>query len=362
MYRVSKKEGVNLTSRILFLYIYQSMTIHNIYANRILFNLDEVDLKGITDSMLDEAYEEFKRACENDYYVEYFWFPTQKKCWVNNWKNDGDSKEAVDYPSPKSTRLQRLSTFLSNLSNNTIFTNLPGKLQVFVLSTTAMAVLPAKTEDNPIVTPLIDALHFQRGIHNMLCYDMEWELPIPGLKSDPSKPDWSIAQKAWWIAIKIFYERYNKGDYPMRLPLEMRITGGSDIHLAPQYGNTHGTCSIEVLTPGNVDKEIWRSYMQEITDAWVNLKDDDGQPIHPFKNGDGQMVYPRAHWAKEWEPLNVKGEPIKEYLRDTACKDQIKNFLSGMASVAKSGDYTLEDAENMFSTEFTREMFPAPSK
>ncbi len=57
-----------------------------------------------------------------------------------------------------------------------------------------------------------------------------------------------------------------------------------------------------------------------------------------------------------------KGDPIKEYLRDTACKDQIKNFLSGMASVAKSGDDTLEDAENMFSTAFTREMFPAPSK
>jgi len=105
----------------------------------------------------------------------------------------------------------------------------------------------------------------------------------PGLKSDPSKPDWSVCQKAWWAVIKRFYDRYNKdpNDVPMRLALEMRITGGSSVNLAPQYGNTHGTCSIEILTPQNVNRKEWREFTQEITDLWTNLKDDDGEPIHP---------------------------------------------------------------------------------
>ncbi len=70
----------------------------------------------------------------------------------------------------------------------------------------------------------------------------------------------------------------------MRLPLEMRITGISDVHLAPQHGNTHGTCSIEVLAPGNVDRKGWNGFIQEVTVAWMSLKGDDGQPIHPFDN------------------------------------------------------------------------------
>ncbi len=54
---------------------------------------------------------------------------------------------------------------------------------------------------------------------------MEWNIPIPGLKSDPSKPDWSVCQKAWWAVIKIFDNRFNKdrGNCPMRLPLEISL-------------------------------------------------------------------------------------------------------------------------------------------
>jgi hypothetical protein len=198
----------------------------------------------------------------------------------------------------------------------------------------------------------------------MRVHCIEWEIPIPGLKSDPSKPDWSVCQKAWWAALKIFYDRFNadKDDCPMRYPLEMRVMSGSSVNIAAQFGNTHGTCSIEVCTPQNADLGEWREYLQEVTDAWTKLKYDDGKPIHPFKNSKGQLVHVRPHWAKEWEGLRVHGKPINDYLRKEAYKEQIVLFRDGLAAAAKSGGYTLKDAENVFSTKFSREMFGPEQK
>ena len=145
-------------------------------------------MTGITEEMLDEAFEEFKYNCENDYYVEYFWFPGQEKTWINCWNNDGDCTKAVEYPCDFTIKYQETTTFLSGIVNNTIFRFLSPKFQMNVLSTFAMLDLPERSDDNPIVTPLIEGLHFRRGISNMRVKDMEWEIPIPGLKSDPSKP------------------------------------------------------------------------------------------------------------------------------------------------------------------------------
>mmetsp|Transcript_4446 Transcript_4446/g.6903 ORF Transcript_4446/g.6903 Transcript_4446/m.6903 type:complete len:713 (+) Transcript_4446:343-2481(+) len=318
------------------------------------------DMSDIKTEMLDEAFEEFVDSCENDYYVEYFWFPNQKRCWINNWKNDGKASDARRYPTPGVVEFQELTTFLSGVTNSTIFRVLPNNFQMTILSTFAMLEMPNQEINDPIVAPVSEALHFRRGIQNMRVNDMEWEIPIPGLKSDPSKPDWSVCQKAWWSVIKAFYDRFdkNKNDVPMRLPLEMRITAGSKVNLAPQFGNdTHGTCSIEILTPENVNKGEWKEYMQEVTDLWTNLKTDDGQPIHPFKNSNGQLLHVRPHWAKEWEGLKVNGKPIKQYLREDAYKDQIPLFREGLAAAAESGGYTLADAEQLFSTKFSREMF-----
>mmetsp|Transcript_24979 Transcript_24979/g.28896 ORF Transcript_24979/g.28896 Transcript_24979/m.28896 type:complete len:679 (-) Transcript_24979:146-2182(-) len=317
------------------------------------------DMSEISKDSLKEAFEVFRDSCDNDYYVEYFWYPDQDECWINSWKNDGDPSDANEYPTPFVVKIQEIQLFLGGVINSTVFRFLPGRLQVSILSNLAMESSPERDSSNPIVTPLIEAIHFRRGIHNMRCYDMEWEIPIPALKSDPSKPDYSVCQKAWWAAIKAFYEHFDKdeNDVPMRLPLEMRITGGSSVNLAPQYGNDkHGTCSIEILTPANVKRKEWKSFIQEITDLWTNLKTDDGEPIHPFMNDKGQLLYVRPHWAKEWEGLTVHGKPINEYLVEDAYKDQIQLFREGLEAAAKAGGYSLKDAEQLFSTKFTREM------
>ena len=49
--------------------------------------------KGITDAMLEKAREDFVTRCENDYYLEWFWFPYQEDCWINTWSRKLDDRE-----------------------------------------------------------------------------------------------------------------------------------------------------------------------------------------------------------------------------------------------------------------------------
>lgn len=74
---------------------------------------------------------------------------------------------------------------------------------------------------------------------------MEFQIPIPALASDPTQPDYSIVQRAWWDIINLCYA---EDDTPMRLTLELRIMGDSKLIMAPQHGNTFGTASIEVIS------------------------------------------------------------------------------------------------------------------
>merc|ERR1712038_2068180 len=126
-----------------------------------------IDMSGITEKMMKEAFEEFKNKCDNDYYVEYFWFPSHPKCWINSWKNDGKPEDANEYPCKVQVKLQEVTTFLQGVANNTIYSILPGSIQMKLMTTFAMLGLPNRTEKNPIVAPLIEALHFRRGIQNM---------------------------------------------------------------------------------------------------------------------------------------------------------------------------------------------------
>jgi hypothetical protein len=41
----------------------------------------------ITDADIASARKAFIKRCEEDYYLEWFWFPYQTDCWVNTWKS-----------------------------------------------------------------------------------------------------------------------------------------------------------------------------------------------------------------------------------------------------------------------------------
>jgi hypothetical protein len=159
------------------------------------------------------------------------------------------------------------------------------------MATLAMVFLPPHDftgKNSEIKTKLPNALHFRRGVQNMVVRDMEFQIPIPYLSSNGSrKPDFSIIQRAWWDAINLVYQ---DTDSPMRLTLELRVMAGSDIIMAPQCGNEWGTASIEVLTlPDAVTDGEWTGFCQQIADKWLSYTD-----------AEGNLLNVRPHWAKEW--------------------------------------------------------------
>ena len=290
-----------------------------------------VDMRNISRADLDHALSRFVAQCERTYYAEWFWFPYQDRAWVNCWRNDGARADAKPYPSEQETQVEENEEYLVEVLTNTTFRRLPGRRQAELFGALAMAGLPS---DVSIVTPVSDALHFRRGIQNFRVRDMEFEIPIPPRPDDRTRADWSICQRAWWDVIRNVYER---PDAPLRVALEMRIMGGSDITMAPQHGNRLGTCSIEILTNLITPHPQWTRFKQDIANLWTSYKDPSGRRLNV-----------RPHWAKEWQGLTLHRQPAASYLREHAYADSIPRFRAGLRAIAKQGGYTTRDLR-MFS-------------
>jgi hypothetical protein len=298
-----------------------------------------VDMRSISQADLDHATSRFVTQCESAYYSEWFWFPYQELAWVNCWRNDGARADAQPYPSEQETHVEEMGEYLVEVQTNTTWRRLPGRKQAELFGALAMAALP---KDVSIVTPVSDALHFQRGIQNFRVRDMEFQIPIPPRADDPSRADWSICQRAWWDVIRNVYER---ADAPLRVTLEMRIMGGSDITMAPQHGNNLGTCSIEILTNEVTPHGEWTRFKQDIANLWTSYKD-------PF----GRKLNVRPHWAKEWQGLTFHHRPAISYLRERAYADSIPRFRAGLRAIAQHGGYTASDLR-VFSNPLLDQLF-----
>ena len=77
---------------------------------------------------------------------------------------------AKAYPSAIQEKVQTAEEVLAQLMNNffALFPRLGDMWQAKILSTFSMLVLPNKDlRQKPIVCPVIDALHFRRGIQTM---------------------------------------------------------------------------------------------------------------------------------------------------------------------------------------------------
>jgi len=352
---------------------------------------------------IDKALADFIDKAENDYYAEWFWFPLQTDVWVNTWKNDGAEKDATDIPDPFQVFLEWLEEWLAQTINEwPVWQAMPGELQAkllgFLTLTQLANVQPGdptctipQDTDNLIVvtTQLINALHFRRGIQNMQVFDMEWEIPISALpgpgtatiapgtsKSKKSKPpreastsgsrpdkgkapettpsaastpkrDWSITQKAWWDGILAM----EADKSAVRVALEMRVMGGSNILMAPQRGNDLGTCSIEVLTTPNIPESEWYSFCQKLSDQWNTYVD----------KSTGKRLIPKPHWCKQWTFLTVpdaQGVPVKavDWIR-TIYKDEIKSFMEILRKIGEAHGFTLEDLKARFGDKLLENVF-----
>jgi hypothetical protein len=210
--------------------------------------------------------------------------------------------------------------------------------------------------------------------------DMEFQIPIPDLPNS-TEADWSVVQRAWWDVIKLVYEladgpppsasaphggffqnlarifrRSRKDEQlrtPMRLTLELRIMGGSNLHMAPQAGNRR-TASIEVLTvPDAYHDGEWVDFMQRVSDKWMGYVD----------RNENVRLNVRPHWAKEWEGLKMgkEGEAegrldAREYLRTVSYRMAIVEFKRTLERIGEGQGWSLEDIRKRFSNELWDQM------
>lgn len=177
--------------------------------------------------------------------------------------------------------------------------------------------------------------------------DLEFQIPLPPSAEDPSKPDLTVVQRAWWDIINLVYatsDRPEDPSSPMRLALELRIMGGSNVILAPQYGNLW-TASIEVLTiPDTVADGEWKEFLQKVADIWMSY----GSP--------GQLNV-RPHWAKEWDGLRFHNQDAREYLKKVACKSQFQEFKNVVDQIGAQQGWTWEQTKARFSNPLLDDLF-----
>ncbi|HEV7737135.1 MAG TPA: D-arabinono-1,4-lactone oxidase [Chlamydiales bacterium] len=133
---------------------------------------------------------------------------------------------------------------------------------------------------------------------------------------------------------------YSDKDAPVRVALEMRLTGDSNIILAPQRGNENGTISIEVLTTLITPDKTWQNFNQKIADIWNSYTGENGNKLND-----------RPHWAKEWSGLRVHGKEVEQYFKEDAYYDAFKEFRMRFGAILKARDVTLADTLDRFGTE-----------
>lgn len=313
-------------------------------------NVPKLLQKGWNKANYQQDIAAFEEHCKTDYYAEWFWFAFQDAAWNNTWKTiPGDHKKDSQLVTKWVIFRQSLLGSIAEALNPLV--GLSGWLQTKLIGLGARMNLP--NPDKPTIAPVIEGLHFLRGIHAMRVVDMELEIEIPARKDGTA--DWDLVRKAWWDATYIIFEHKAKGKYPCRLALEMRVMGGSKMFMAPQAGNSLGTCSIEVVSALQVPEQEWYEFMQEISDKWHSYTDLNGRPL---------VV--RSHWCKQWETLRLGPNkvPAIDHYRDVVYREGIRQFKEQLGVIAAAdGKYTVSDLQDRFSNETLDQLFftdPAP--
>jgi len=245
--------------------------------------------------------EQLVKEYENDaqrFYSEWFWFPGSEKIWINCWDEEISEQAKIEtYPGHWQATEEAVLTRLSNVLH--VLGPHPA-LQTSIFSNSAMLFLPTV----PMNLHLCDALHFRRGIHTIPVQDVEAEIEIP---EKNGKPDLDFVREIWWAAIDAIDEEKNKGNYPVRVALEMRLMSGSKTYMAGQYGNKY-TCSIEVLS--FLDAREFLGFAEGLVDRWYRISKLRGCKL-------------RLHWGKQWTKVN--GMEYIDYLK-IEMKDQLERF------------------------------------
>ncbi|KAF9922723.1 hypothetical protein FBU30_007144 [Linnemannia zychae] len=143
-------------------------------------------------------------------------------------------------------------------------------------------------KDNEEIIEAPDAIHYQAGIDNLPCLDLEVAFK--------ANEDFSNVIKAWSFVVDQLYEYAGHGEYPFNLTLEMRFVKSSTMLMSPAYDTDPEAiyCMMEILSVNNTPG--FNEFSSKIAKFWM------------------ENFQAKPHWAKMWE--HVPG--IVPYLRRQA--------------------------------------------
>ncbi|RUS23518.1 D-arabinono-1,4-lactone oxidase-domain-containing protein, partial [Jimgerdemannia flammicorona] len=240
-----------------------------------MYNLRMTDTFPLVSEWLKPAT--LKAAVFESNSLEVFYWPfntgglskTTDKLWVKQWVKTDD----IATESEACVRAERLDqelqlTFSDKLYD--IVTCHPPCTPHFCNFLFKTGLKPATN-----VLPAPEAIHYQYGIDNIPCYDLEFAFKV--------NADFSNVVEGLHMVIDKIYDDAGKGKYPFNLPAEFRICKASQAFLSPGYDTDPNAlyCFLEVLSikgTGGYD-----AFSAELGDAW--MKRFGGRP----------------HWAKMWE-------------------------------------------------------------
>ena len=290
---------------------------------------------------------------EDHYYAEWIAFPRHHTggrglIWQNVWSNDGLAEESTTLITYIEEAYEISYQFLAEVANlgfKVVLEAYDAEDFLYwlygwmtgVASNLAMPDLP-----EPVTTSTTEALHFQRGLHTLVEKAMEMNIPIPDDGS--GNPDWTIVQKAWWAGQDVIKGYEDNGSYPIDFAMEMRLMSGSDVYMAPYYGNDLGTVSIEVVSSTLVPNGLWEDFKNTIAEAWAKLTDKDGNPLKI-----------RPHWAKEF-PARIGDRATDDYLK-LVYGDQMGLFMNAIKDIVVANGGSIESTKERFSNYFLDNFF-----
>ena len=127
--------------------------------------------------------------------------------------------------------------------------------------------------------------------------------------------------------------------------LEMRIMGDSNIILAPQRGNKHGTVTIEILSWKLCDEQVWENFMSKVSSKLLSYKDCNNIRLNS-----------RFHWAKQIpKQCAVNGEEATghQYNRQVHAL-ALEEFCQVLDDIAPGGRF---EALQLFGNETLNDLF-----
>lgn len=292
----------------------------------------------------------FELDCRK-FYSEWRWYPFQRDCWINCWDEEENTGARPRFPDAEEARRQQRGASLIRMLEVAAIRALPARWQAQLYGFSAMHFLPSS---ELLRSNIPDALHSRRyatlkpsSLPSARAGEKSFEMMLEIAGKVDGSPDFSTCQQAWWIIIKAVYNALP--DIPVRSAVSMRVAGGSDATLAPHRGNMFGTCVVKVCTRDGVDDDLWRSFVQKITDKLAALK-------HPLTE---RPLRVRPSLVYQW-PQFFNGHPFQKFLIDDYAL-QIAEFRKLVAAACADGGYTFHDCLRAFGNDALLDFIADPA-